>query len=421
MSFLKDFKDELSQAVNELVSIDEAEEEKKAQEVLDDEADTVKSEEAVKNFKKKKNKKSSAQKNNRNRKEDINAETGVDMAVLNEFFGENQQDNQEERAEVRDERLLNEEIPNEEVSAEEMPNGEEFDFDNIDISDYLEETTAELAADVTENALENMEENSIEDSSTEKEDIDNSIKDNSAEKSNAESITIEDIKEENSKEYSIEKEDENLSEEFSIKDIREEEVHNEEELDEMLKDNKERTKAALRGEAYGESSQETYASRADEESSLVAEEIAEITKGTMIEGNIVSEGSVNVHGKIKGNVACRGKLMVSGTIVGSSRAADVITNNAKINGDVTSDGALKIGNGTVIIGNIYGSSAVIAGAVQGDIDIHGPVVIDGTAVIQGNIRSRSVQINNGAAIEGMISQCYAEIDYTALFDKTFSN
>lgn len=181
---------------------------------------------------------------------------------------------------------------------------------------------------------------------------------------------------------------------------------------------KEATKAALRGEkpiyetSLFEEEEETF--------SLVSEEVAEVTKGTMIDGNIISEGSMNVYGKIKGNVSCRGKLVVAGTIVGSSRAAEVFTNNAKIDGDVTSDGSIKIGNGSVIIGNIYGTSAVIAGAVQGDIDVHGPVIIDGTAVVQGNIRSRSVQINNGAAIEGMISQCYADIDYAALFDKTFS-
>ena len=151
-----------------------------------------------------------------------------------------------------------------------------------------------------------------------------------------------------------------------------------------------------------------------------SDEVTEITKGTVIEGNVICEGSMNVYGKIKGNVACRGKLVISGTVVGASRAAEVYTKSAKIDGDVTSDGPIKVGNGSIIIGNIYGTSAVIGGAVKGDIDVHGPVVIDGTAVVQGNIRSRSVQINNGAAIEGSVSQCYAEIDYLALFDKTFA-
>ena len=180
---------------------------------------------------------------------------------------------------------------------------------------------------------------------------------------------------------------------------------------------KEATKEALRGNRAPIEKSELAELNRDE---APADEVTEITKGTSIEGNIICEGSMNVYGKIKGNVASRGKLVVSGTIVGASRASEIYTNNAKIDGDVTSDGSIKIGNGSIIIGNVYGTSAVIAGAVKGDIDVHGPVVIDGTAVVQGNIRSRSVQINNGAAIEGSVSQCYAEIDYAALFDKTFS-
>ena len=56
-----------------------------------------------------------------------------------------------------------------------------------------------------------------------------------------------------------------------------------------------------------------------------------------------------------------------------------------------------------------------ATAVKGDIDVQGPVVVDTSAVIMGNIKSRSVQINNGAIIEGFCSQCYAEVDVQGLF------
>jgi cytoskeletal protein CcmA (bactofilin family) len=68
-----------------------------------------------------------------------------------------------------------------------------------------------------------------------------------------------------------------------------------------------------------------------------------------------------------------------------------------------------------VVGNITATSAVIAGAVKGDIDVQGPVVVDTSAVIKGNIKSRSVQINNGAVIEGFCSQCYADVDMDSLF------
>lgn len=150
-----------------------------------------------------------------------------------------------------------------------------------------------------------------------------------------------------------------------------------------------------------------------------SDEVAEITKGTAITGNIVSDGSINVYGKIIGDVTCKGKMIITGMVQGTSTASEIFANNAKIEGDVKSSGSIKIGNGSVIMGNVYATSAVIGGAVRGDIDVHGPVIVDATAVVQGNIKSRSVQINNGAAIEGFCSQCYADIDYKALFDDTF--
>ena len=35
----------------------------------------------------------------------------------------------------------------------------------------------------------------------------------------------------------------------------------------------------------------------------------------------------------------------------------------------------------------------------------------------GNIKSRSVQINNGAVIEGFCSQAYAEVDIKSVFEE----
>ena len=39
----------------------------------------------------------------------------------------------------------------------------------------------------------------------------------------------------------------------------------------------------------------------------------------------------------------------------------------------------------------------------------------------GNIKSRSVQINNGAVIEGFCSQCYADVDVQSLFNAKKGN
>ena len=148
-----------------------------------------------------------------------------------------------------------------------------------------------------------------------------------------------------------------------------------------------------------------------------SDENAVITSGMSITGDLESTGSIAVEGLINGNVTCNGKLTVTGTINGNSISAEFFADAAKISGEVNTSGTVKIGVGSVVIGNITATSAVIAGAVKGDIDVKGPVVVDTSAVVMGNIKSRSVQINNGAVIEGFCSQSYAEVDVESVFGK----
>ena len=151
------------------------------------------------------------------------------------------------------------------------------------------------------------------------------------------------------------------------------------------------------------------------------DETAIITQGMIITGDIISEGSVDIIGTVNGNIDILGKLNITGSIQGNSKASEIYADNAKITGEVVSGGSVKIGQSSVIIGNITAASAVIAGAVKGDIDVKGPVILDTSAIVMGNIKSKSVQINNGAVIEGMCSQCYADVNPTSFFEDLKNN
>ena len=154
---------------------------------------------------------------------------------------------------------------------------------------------------------------------------------------------------------------------------------------------------------------------------VVSDEVSVITEGTIINGDVISNGSLDIRGQIDGNVSCNGKLTVTGVVNGNSHTSEFFADAAQIEGEVISTGTVKIGLGSVIIGNVSSSSAVIAGAIKGDIDVQGPVVVDTSAVVMGNIKSRSVQINNGAVIEGFCSQCYSDVDVQSLFDNKKGN
>lgn len=134
----------------------------------------------------------------------------------------------------------------------------------------------------------------------------------------------------------------------------------------------------------------------------IDDEVSVITKGTTINGGITSDSALDIMGTVVGDIECLGKLSITGKVTGNVSAAEVFINTDRMEGNVISEGTVKIGLGTVLIGDVAGTSGVIAGAVKGEIDINGPVVIDSTAIIKGNIKAKSVQINNGAIIDGFV-------------------
>lgn len=146
------------------------------------------------------------------------------------------------------------------------------------------------------------------------------------------------------------------------------------------------------------------------------DETTVITKGTTINGSVSTDASIDVMGTINGDVESLGKVSVTGKVTGNLSAAEVYINTDRLQGNVISEGSVKIALGTVVIGDVTATSGVIAGAVKGEIDINGPVVIDSTAIIKGNIKAKSIQINNGAVIEGFCSLAYASVDIDNIFE-----
>lgn len=144
--------------------------------------------------------------------------------------------------------------------------------------------------------------------------------------------------------------------------------------------------------------------------------VTTITSGTKINGGISSDGSLEVMGVITGDVECQGKVSIIGKVSGNVTASEVYVSTQRLEGSLSSEGPVKIGVGTIIIGNVDATSAYIAGAVKGDIDVNGHVVVDSTAIIKGNIKAKSVQVNNGAVVDGYCSLNYAGVNLDDFFN-----
>lgn len=146
------------------------------------------------------------------------------------------------------------------------------------------------------------------------------------------------------------------------------------------------------------------------------QEVTVITKGTTINGGIKSDTSLVVKGTIEGDVECEGKLTITGKVAGNTIASEIYVNTPRLEGDINSRGIVKIDVGTVVIGSINCTSVLVAGAVKGNIEVNGPVIVDSTAVVKGDIKAKSIQINSGAVVDGHCSLAYADVDLDSFFE-----
>lgn len=142
-----------------------------------------------------------------------------------------------------------------------------------------------------------------------------------------------------------------------------------------------------------------------------------ISEGTTIKGGITSEVSIEVMGTINGDIESKGKVAINGTVTGSVAAAEIYVNTPRLEGSLSSEGTVQISADTVVVGDIVGASAYIAGAVKGSIDVNGSVSLDETAVVKGDINAKSIQINEGAVLDGHCILSYSDVNIDEVFEE----
>lgn len=103
----------------------------------------------------------------------------------------------------------------------------------------------------------------------------------------------------------------------------------------------------------------------------------------------------------------------------SSGAISIIAPGTKVNGDVETDGTLRVegtvegmiraakavvvGKDGVVIGDIATQDAVIGGRVTGTVVAESRLELQATCVIDGEIRARRVKLDEGGKVNGQVA------------------
>lgn len=92
----------------------------------------------------------------------------------------------------------------------------------------------------------------------------------------------------------------------------------------------------------------------------------------------------------------------TGTVITAASLVSVadIRIDGTVNGAVLTEGKVVIGEGGILVGNLVCCNADISGKVTGDVTAAETVTLTSTCVLNGNIGSNKLCIENGASFEG---------------------
>lgn len=116
------------------------------------------------------------------------------------------------------------------------------------------------------------------------------------------------------------------------------------------------------------------------------------------------------HPIITEDVEIRGNLNFSGRL----------EFNGRLEGDLSSNGELIMGENAFIKGTVEAETADVAGKIQGDVITEGRVRIRPEAMIYGTVMGGSVAIDEGAVIEGTVMTHKPDRpapDFSYIFDR----
>ena len=133
-----------------------------------------------------------------------------------------------------------------------------------------------------------------------------------------------------------------------------------------------------------------------------------VSKDMRITGNCSTEGLLRIHGRITGDVTARAlELTSTGSIEGDvaasegSDANDVFIIDGSVTGTVRAT-QVEVRRGGAVMGGVVADEVVVRGRVQGGIVARIRLVLEETAVVEGDVRARRLALKEGGEVNGTI-------------------
>lgn len=142
-----------------------------------------------------------------------------------------------------------------------------------------------------------------------------------------------------------------------------------------------------------------------------------ISKGTVITGDIKSDGDIEMYGAVTGSISTTGKVKINGKQIGDVQGSSIDLTDCAVRGNVNASDTVLVDSGSVIVGDVKCGSLTFDGKLKGSVHVMGNVSCKGNAVIVGDITSTTITVESGARLQGTVQVSDGSIDPVDLPDE----
>ena len=147
-----------------------------------------------------------------------------------------------------------------------------------------------------------------------------------------------------------------------------------------------------------------------------SEHSTRISKSMVIKGDVNANDDVYVQGEIIGDITTTANIHGSNMILGNVSAQNMYTDTMRIKGNVTIEQDLIIGEKSVVVGDIVSGNLILSGKVKGNCDARETVRLTKGAYLLGDVCTDDFTTEQGAKLQGKVTQKTATDEIGTEFD-----
>jgi cytoskeletal protein CcmA (bactofilin family) len=152
------------------------------------------------------------------------------------------------------------------------------------------------------------------------------------------------------------------------------------------------------------------------EAEPVEKGISVITREATVLGDILTDGHIDIVGRVKGNIDAKGDVAIHGIVRGDVGGSKIGLYSCRVKGNLDAGLGVIVDDNSIIGGDVRTKNIIFDGKVKGNIDADNVVVLRSHSYCLGDVSAASLAVEPGAILNGKV-RTFVEGDLEAPFDE----